>query len=304
MVNMYKSAFVILPVLYFMACNHPLPQDYQPDIQGHRGCRGLMPENTIEGFIHAVNLGVTTLELDVVISKDSQIVVSHEPFFNHLISISPAPTDSITTDNEKQFNLYNMDYSVIKTYDTGSKEHPGYPLQSKFKTYKPTLNAVIDTVEKYIFKKGLNPVRYNIEIKHQDKYEGIFHPVAEKMVELVYRELIKLKIDKKCNIQSFNPRCLNILHAMDSTIQISILVENTDGYINNLKKLTFKPEIYSPHFMLVNKALIKYCKSQQIKLIPWTINEEQDIERMLKLQVDGIISDYPDKVIELLESLR
>ena len=304
MVNMNRREIFFIYILWFVSCTHRLSHDYQPDIQGHRGCRGLMPENTIEGFIHAVDLGVHTLELDVVISKDSQVVVSHEPFFSHKISTAPTGIDSITAENEKEFNLYKMDYNEIRSFNTGIKDHPGFPLQSKFKTYKPTLAAVIDTIEKYILMKGLKNVFYNIEIKYQDGSEGKFHPSADKMVALVYHEVIKLKIKDKCNIQSFNPLCLNVLQKMDATIHKSLLVENMEGHKKNLEKLSFKPNIYSPHFKLVNKELLDYCKSQQIKLIPWTVNEEKDIVSMLKLQVDGIISDYPDKVIELLASLR
>lgn len=304
MVNMHKTYVLLISVLCIMSCNPRLPENYQPDIQGHRGCRGLMPENTIEGFIHAVYLGVSTLELDVVISKDSQVVVSHEPFFNHLISTSPPGTDSITPENEKQFNLFTMDYDEIRRYDTGSKDHPDFPIQSKIKTFKPTLGNAVVNVEQYILAKGLNPVRFNIEIKHKDESEGIFNPTADKMVQLVYLEVLKLKIKDQCCIQSFNPKCLNIMHALDSTIQTALLVENMDYYRKNLSKLTFKPTIYSPHFKLINKELLKDIKTMKIKVIPWTVNEENDIIQMLKLQVDGIISDYPDKVIELLQGLK
>ena len=93
----------ILPLLFlFIACNKKLDQIKEIDVQGHRGCRGLMPENTIEGFIKAVELGVNTLELDVVISKDHQVVVSHEAFFNHEITSLPNAQD-LNEANEKSF---------------------------------------------------------------------------------------------------------------------------------------------------------------------------------------------------------
>ncbi len=273
------------------------------DIQGHRGCRGLMPENTIEGFIKAVELGVSTLELDVVVSKDKKLIVSHEAFFNYEITTSP--NDQIITEaNQKDFNIFQMTYDEISTFDVGLKIHPKFPLQSKIKAHKPTLSMVVDAVEQYIKTNRLDPVWYNIEIKYEKSLDSLFNPPSEVFTRLVYDEVVRLGMAKKCNIQSFEPDCLNILHSIDSSVEIALLVDNLDSFTKNLNQLTFKPDIYSPHFSLVNDQLLDYCKKNKIKLIPWTVNEESDILRLIQLGVDGIISDYPDKVIELHEGLR
>ena len=95
------------------------------DVQGHRGCRGLYPENSLIGFQKAIELGVQTLELDVVISKDNKVVVSHEPFMNHEIALDAFGNEILET-NEKQFNLYHMPYDSIKLYDCGTKIHPRF----------------------------------------------------------------------------------------------------------------------------------------------------------------------------------
>jgi glycerophosphoryl diester phosphodiesterase len=273
------------------------------DIQGHRGCRGLMPENTIEGFIKAVELGVNTLELDVVISKDKKIIVSHEAFFNHEITTLP-DNQAISEDNQKDFNIFQMTYEEISTIDVGSKLHPKFPLQSKIKTFKPTLSMVVDSVEKFIKTNQLSAVKYNIEIKHDKNLDNLYHPTSEVFTQMVYDEVNRLGIAKKCNIQSFDPDCLNILHKMDSTIQIAFLVGNNEAFLQNLNLLTFTPDIYSPHYSLVDDALLEYCRKHKIMLIPWTVNEEADIIRLIRQGVDGIISDYPDKVIELYEGLK
>lgn len=270
------------------------------NIQGHRGCRGLMPENTIEGFIKAVELGVTTLELDVVVSKDSKLIVSHEAFFNYEIT-TPPNNLIITEANQKDFNIFQMTYDEISTFDVGLKIHPKFPLQSKIKTCKPTLSMIVDAVEQYIKTNHLDPVWYNIEIKHEKSQDNLYNPTSEVFTQLVYDEVVRLGIAKKCNIQSFDPDCLNILHKIDSSIETALLVGNLDSFLQNLNQLTFKPDIYSPHFSLVNDQLLDYCKKNKIKLIPWTVNEEADILRLIQLGVDGIISDYPDKVIELYE---
>lgn len=296
-----KFKFLLaVTVLSMIQCLSTTSKKVRLDIQGHRGCRGLMPENTIEGFIKAVELGVSTLELDVVISKDSKLIVSHEAFFNHEISTHP-DLEAITEANQKDFNIFQMTHDEIIKYDVGLKIHPKFPLQSKIKAYKPTLSMVVDAVEQYIKTNYLPQVRYNIEIKHEKSLDNLYNPTREVFTQLVYDEVVRLGIAKKCNIQSFDPDCLNILHKIDSTIETALLVGNLDSFMQNLNQLTFKPDIYSPHFSLVNDHLLDYCKNNKIKLIPWTVNEESDIVRLIQLGVDGIISDYPDKVIELYE---
>ena len=96
------------------------------EVQGHRGCRGLMPENTIPAFLKAIDLGVPVLELDVVISEDKKVVVSHEAYFNHIISTGPDGLE-ITKDNQKSHILYYLPYATIKKYDVGQKNHPSFP---------------------------------------------------------------------------------------------------------------------------------------------------------------------------------
>src|ERR1041384_3765446 len=115
---MLRISFTIFLALLMLSTE---AQVYNPqfDLQGHRGCRGLMPENTVPAFLKALDLGVTTLELDVVISKDRQVVVSHEPYFNAAYSIAP---DGKPVDKKDQKNriLYQMSYAEIKQYDVGS----------------------------------------------------------------------------------------------------------------------------------------------------------------------------------------
>ncbi len=298
-----KGLLSFLACLSIISCqnNHTIVQNL--DIQGHRGCRGLLPENTIEGFINAVDLGVTNLELDVVISKDSQVVVSHEPFFNHEITTHPEGIE-ITAENATDFNIYEMTYNEVKRYDVGSKGNPKFPIQSKIKTYKPTLSALIDTVEQYISLKNLPAVSYNIEIKYDKKEENKYHPTAEVFTKLVYDLIITKGIKERCNVQCFDEKPLNILHKMDASIATAFLVGDTGNVTEKLAKLDYKPNIYSPHFRLVDAALVHYCHENKIKIIPWTVNDEKDITNIIMLGVDGIISDYPDKVIEIYEGIR
>lgn len=261
------------------------------DLQGHRGARGLMPENQIHGFIEAVKLGVTTLELDVVVSKDKQIVVSHEPWMNAEI----CEVDK----NKEKYNIYQMTYDV-KAIDCGSKFYARFPEQQRIPGSKPTLSMVIDSVEQFIRANNLSPVRYNIETKTTPEGDGIYHPTPKEFVNLLYDVIVKHHIKDRTIIQSFDPRTLNVLHQLDSTVSTALLIFNTDMLSKNLKKLDFKPTIYSPNYILVKRSLVKSCHSKGIKIIPWTVNEYKTMLRMKSMGVDGLITDYPNRAKPLL----
>lgn len=148
------------------------------DVQGHRGCRGLMPENTIPAFIHALALGdsaqgVTTLELDVVVSQDQQLVVSHEPFLSHLICIGPEG-EKITAAQEKEYNLYQMPYEQIRQCDCGSQKHPRFPEQQPMAAPKPRLVDVIDSVERYHRNHNRPPVQYTSKLNRLPRVTRCF----------------------------------------------------------------------------------------------------------------------------------
>src|SRR5688572_17965270 len=158
------------------ACTNKSSQMTTPfDLQGHRGCRGLMPENTIPAMIKAVDLGVVTLEMDVVVTKDNQVLVSHEPYFSHEIS-TLANGDAIVESEERKYNIYHMRYDEVKSIDVGLKGHPRFRAQTKQKAYKPLLTDLIDSVESYIEKGNLPKVNYNIEIKSTEETDYLFHP--------------------------------------------------------------------------------------------------------------------------------
>lgn len=271
----------------------------QIDIQGHRGARGLFPENTINSFIEAVKLGVDTLEMDVVISKDLQVVVSHEAWMNEAFCSRPDGKE-VEANSKDKYNLYKMTYSEIATYDCGIRGNKAFPLQKKIASHKPLLSEVITKVDAYTKENKLPSVKYNIEIKSEEGADNIFNPEPKTFVELVYNEIEKHKIIERTNLQSFDVRILQEVKKKDSTIQTALLVENKDGLEVNLKRLGFIPNTYSPDFNLINDVLVQRVHEHNMKLIPWTVNEIIDIKTMLAMGVDGIISDYPDRVIELI----
>ena len=267
------------------------------DVQGHRGCRGLMPENTIPAMLKAIDLGVTTLEMDVVITKDKQVILSHEPFFNHEITTKPNGS-FVTEEEEKQLNIYTMNYDEVKTYDEGLKTHPRFSQQKKMAAVKPTLSDVIDSVEAYCKSKSLQPPFYNIETKSNSKTDGNYHPLPAVFIDLILNIVSSKNIEKRAIIQSFDIRTLQYLHTKYPSIKTAILIENPGKKTleDQLKELGFKPTIYSPAYLLVTKKTLSFCKKEGIKVIPWTINEASEINRLKKLGVDGIITDFPNMI--------
>jgi glycerophosphoryl diester phosphodiesterase len=265
------------------------------DKEGHRGCRGLMPENTIPAMLKAIDLGVTTLEMDAVITKDSQVILSHEPFFNHEITTKHDGT-AIPEAAERSYNIYQMSYAETQQYDVGLKPHPKFPRQQKLAATKPLLSTVIDSAEAYIKATHRPPVLYNIETKSQPLTDGIFHPDPETFVRLLMHVIEVKGITNRVIIQSFDVRTLQVLHKRYPKMMTSLLIEDYDKktFQEQLQYLGFTPTVYSPHHSLVNATLVAQCHAAGVKLVPWTVNERQGIEDLKKLGVDGVITDYPD----------
>ncbi|MDQ3130718.1 MAG: glycerophosphodiester phosphodiesterase [Acidobacteriota bacterium] len=292
-----KNLLILLVLLSFTL--NAFPQTAPPvEIEGHRGARGWLPENTIPSFIKALEFGVDTLELDVVISLDNKIVVSHEPWFSSVISLDKNGKP-ISAEREKEHNIYKMSYAEIKLYDVGSPGNKNFPEQRKMKVHKPLLKDVFAETRKYVRQNKLKPVKYNIEIKSNPAGDDIFHPTPAVFARMVYDEVLANKMQKNVIIQSFDARPLRELRKMNVKLPLALLVSNKDGIEKNLKNLGFQPDAYSPHFSLVDAATVRYCHERNIKIVPWTVNEIADLENMKKFDLDGIITDYPDRAIKV-----
>ncbi len=267
-------------------------------IEGHRGSRGHLPENTIPSFIKAIEQGSDTLELDLVITKDKKVLVSHEPWFSYFISTAPEGT-AITKENEKQHNIYAMTYDEVKKYDVGSRGHVQFPLQVPMKVYKPLLSEVFVAVDKYTKSKKLPPVRYNIETKLTVAGDGVWHPDPAEFASLVMAEVIKHKMTGRAKIQSFDVRPLQEIKKRWPKQELALLVGTKEPIEKSIERLGFKPESFSPHFSLVDQSVVDYCVANKIKLVPWTVNEIADLEKMKSFPIDGIITDFPDRAVKV-----
>ena len=150
-----------------------------PKIFGHRGCRGMLPENSIEGFQKAINLGADGIEFDVVVNKDKQIVISHAPYMEQKYCLMP---DGGRIKQEKEFNLFQMTQMEIEQFDCGSKYHPNFPEQKKLKTHKPLLQELFDKID-------FSEVMLLFEIKSEKRYYGKYQPQPDEYIDIILKEV-------------------------------------------------------------------------------------------------------------------
>lgn len=300
------TMFMYIITLLMFSCSHTssnkiskpvMPEAF--DIQGHRGCRGLMPENTIQGMIYAIGFPIQTLEMDVVISRDKKVLLSHEPFFNHEISTKPDGS-FISEQDEKSYNIYTMLYEDVRKFDVGMKPHPRFPQQEKIKSYKPLLSELIDSIQEAMMTRRRPMPLFNIEIKSNPGTDGIFHPGPEEFVELLMQVIIEKDIRERTTIQSFDFRTLQYLHQKYPGMATAMLIEDFDtrSLDEQLSALGFTPGTYSPHHALVNATLISQCRKKNMKIVPWTVNDKSRIDALKAMGVDGIITDYPNLLFE------
>lgn len=280
-------------VLFLNSCM----SDQNPDIRihGHRGCRGYLPENTIPSFVYAWNKGTPVLELDVVITADSQLIVSHDPYIHHEICTYPDGRP-IPADQEKSLNIFQMRAAEVKQYPCGTLPHPRFPEQMQVTAVKPLLSEVVHILDSLSLQRGVKPPDWNIEIKSTPQWDGLFHPAPHEYALLFLQRLSEIKFRSDVYIQSFDARILNELHKLAPRLKLVYLSEDSDKDIRaKLSELNFEPYGYSPNYALVDQALVNYCTDHGLKLFVWTVNEEKEWERLRKLGVREIITDFPVK---------
>lgn len=267
--------------------------------EGHRGTRGLMPENTIPSMYKAIDYDVNTVEVDVVFSKDRKVVISHDVYFHPDITTTP---QGKWLDNKEaqQHLLYEMDYDSIRKYDVGLKPHKEFPQQQKIPAYKPLLGELVDSTDAYANSKGKS-VMYNIELKTNPANDGKKTPPVEEFVDGVMVVVKEKKLETRAYLQSFDFRPLQILHKKYPNITTAVLISGNDkrSFAQQIVELGYIPEMYSPHYSVVTPELIAECHKRNIKIIPWTVNTVEEMKKLKSMGVDGIITDYPNYFAEL-----
>lgn len=267
--------------------------------EGHRGSRGLMPENTIPSMKKAIADGANIIEVDTQISQDKKVMVAHDPHINRQISLLPDGSEIPEADAHK-YLLHAMPYDSIRKFDVGSKYHPGFPQQRKMKTYIPLLGELIDSIEQYTKENGFPPVIYNIEIKARPDQDGVYQPAPAEYMRLVMDVVNSKKLDNRFYIQSFDIRQIQEVRRNYPGVITGFLTGNKELTLEeNLENIGFIPEIYSPQYKLATRELVEKCHAKGMKFVPWTVNTLEEMKALTAIGVDGIITDYPNLFKEL-----
>lgn len=282
-----------LPALYLIAFL-PLSGQSAFDQQGSRGCRGLMPENTMPAFLKAVELGVSTIQMDVVISMDGQLVISHEPWMSPVICSHPNGRP-VSKKESRSLNLYQMKYADIQKFDCGMRLHPEFPGQQKINAVKPTLRMVVRSIERFVKENKYNQPHYSISLQSKPDGYDTYTPQPAVFTELVVGEIRRLGIEDISTLQSSDVNILEELNKVtNKKFRISLLSDRSKNLMKDLAKLTFRPDIYSPHVKFVSESTVKEVHALGIKIIPWAVNSVADKQLMKSWDVDGYITDFPD----------
>lgn len=296
---MYRSHLAGIVPIVIVCGGLALPAFGQRfDEQAHRGGRGLMPENTIASEKNAIDYGCT-LEMDLQMSEDGKIVVSHDPYFNAAFCLTPEGDTMSAADGRSRL-IYQMPYDSVKLYDVGMKSYTAFPRQKKIHAVKPLLSELIDSVEAYAATKGFVN-HYNIEIKSSPKADGRHYSSLEAYIDSAMKIIQRSGIEDRTMMQSFDLRALRILHKRYKNVKTSYLVgaENPKTAKEYIKALGFRPDIFSPEYSIVTADLVRSFHRRHVKVIPWTPNTLIEIQRLKDIGVDGVITDYPDLFTQL-----
>ncbi|HSV55166.1 MAG TPA: glycerophosphodiester phosphodiesterase, partial [Burkholderiaceae bacterium] len=286
------------------------------DVQGHRGARGLLPENTLPAFERALEVGVNTLELDIGITADGVVVVSHDPYLNPFIT---RDASGQWLAGPKGPFLKSLSLAQLQTYDVG-RIKPDSPYATTFNTQQPrdgtrvpTLASLFDRVKAL----GAGDVRFNIETKINptlaDDTAG-----PEEMTRALLKAIRDAGMASRVTVQSFDWRTLKLVQQYEPaipTVYLTVQTANNDNTRDGSWTAGLKfadhgsaPKmvkaaggtVWSPNGGAVTEALVKEAQAMGLKVIPWTINLPADMERLIGWGVNGIITDYPDRLREVM----
>jgi glycerophosphoryl diester phosphodiesterase len=287
------------------------------DLQGHRGARGLAPENTIPAFTAALAIGVTTLELDLGMTRDGILVVHHDEWLNP--DITRGPDGTFLT--ARGAAIHALTLAEVKRYDVG-RIKPGTAYAARFSEQKPvdgTPIPTLDEVFELVRRTGADHIRFNIETKITPTSAADV-PSPEVFAEAVARAIGKAGLTSRAAVQSFDWRTLVILRRIAPDIERVCLTDeqreddtiergkpgpspwtaglDVDDFGGSVPRLVAAAgcSVWSPNFAALTPERVAEAKALAIKVVPWTVNERADIERIIDMGVDGIISDYPDRM--------
>jgi glycerophosphoryl diester phosphodiesterase len=294
------------------------------DVQGHRGARGLKPENTLPAFEVALDLGVDTLELDLHLTADDVVVIWHDPtiepgkcYLDPSISAPTAPDPEARGTATSALMIRQLTFEQLQQYRCDRNPDPRiFPDQDRDPTELAgdryqilRLEQLFDFVAEYNAspqkeasqRQNGATVRFNLETKRQprnpatigDDFDGVSAGTFERaIVDLVER----YNLTNRVTIQSFDHRSLWAVKQIAPQIRLSALISEPAA----VDQLAAQGSaILSPRFTLVTPTLLAQAHAQGLKVIPWTVNEPEEMERLIVMGVDGLITDRPDLLLAL-----
>ncbi len=257
------------------------------ELHAHRGIPKIYPENTLEGFAYAIKLGAKVLEVDVVVNRDHELIVSHDPFMRSDLCKSPS---GLLIRNEREHNLYELTTQEIKQYDVGSLPSNQFPDQMNRKLSKPSFQDLAELMSRH------PNVRLNIEVKSEEKYYGLFQPMPKVYAQILISEIKQLKC--QFMIQSFDTCFLNELYILTPDVTLGLLVNSVTDPSLDLALLDFLPNYYNPNFNFLTCDMMQYLRSNGIKVVPWTVNDLTKAKDLVEMGVDGLITDKIDEFLK------
>ncbi len=270
-------------------------------IIGHRGSRGLKPENTIPAFLKAVKLGARGLEMDLYVTKDGQVVVTHDATISAELCLSPEGSP-LKEEKSKRLKIYELNLKDIKPFDCGSEPNPDFPEQENTEAHIPLLGEVVEAIRR-TGSTG-NAVHYFIEFKSAPENDGIYHPEPKVFARKVVEAVREKDIQQQSTLMSFDKRCLQEVRKLAPEIRIGIPVTDKNELKNEIDQLGFTPNAIFPHFAEIDENLMAFADEHKLGVFPWTVNQVPEMEQVLQYNVSGLITDYPDKALKLVNGRR
>jgi glycerophosphoryl diester phosphodiesterase len=254
-------------------------------VHGHRGARAMRPENTLPGFEYAISVGADALELDVAVTRDDVVVVSHDPKLNRSICRSPDPPRAIR----------DLTLAELERWDCGAMRNPRFPEQTLIPgTRVPTLNQVLDLSDRGHFL-------FNIEVKSFPDRPALA-PAPEIFAELVYQAIQRHKLEKRVIVQSFDFRILHAMQRLAPEIRLGAL------YVGPPKSFLAISQragagIVAPYHALASARQVRAAHAAGLEVVAWTANRSRDWRRLIAAQVDAIITDNPEALLAYLREI-
>lgn len=265
---------------------------------GHRGSRGLKPESTIPAFLKAISLGACGLEMDLYITKDEKVVVTHDATISAELCLTPEG-DQLDEDSSKRLRIYDLNLKDIKPFDCGSEPNPDFPEQENTEAHIPMLREVVEAIER------MGPVgesiHYYLEFKSAPETDHINHPEPAVFAKKVVEILFESKIQHQSILMSFDKRCLREVRKIAPEIKIGLAIAEKEGLEKEIEELGFSPDAIFPLHKEVDKGMIRFVQENKMEIFPWTVNEAAEIKQVLTYNINGLITDYPDRALKIIE---